>query len=145
LDQLLAPLKDQLSQEGFRGGLFGFFVSRVKQNLRILPFFISPSLICFGITQRMEFDVISGVVLVMDPQNKDFLMRCESNPALYTQCSIQWWESWSNEAMNVVAKLLLSEILEHIPVRFPPSLTAFTFFLPPPFLSPISNFVKKEQ
>lgn len=59
---------------------------------------------------------MKGVVLVMDPQNKDFLIRCESNPALYTQCSVQWWEAWSNEGMTVVAKMILHDILEAVPV-----------------------------
>ena len=26
----------------------------------------------------------------MDPSNSDFLLRCESNPALYTRCTMLW-------------------------------------------------------
>ena len=49
--------------------LYDFFVHRVQQMLH--------------------------VVLAMDPSNPTFLLRCESNPALYTRCSMLWMGSWS--------------------------------------------------
>lgn len=85
LDGLLLPLKDQSASDGFFGTLFQYFVHRVKTNLHI--------------------------ALIMDPGHKDFLPRCQSNPAVYTRCSIQWWDQWSTEGCAYVPSLFLKQIL----------------------------------
>ena len=89
IDPLLAPLKDKLSEQGYFGSHFGFFVERVRQNLHI--------------------------VLSMDPRNDQFQIRCESNPALYIKCNIQWWDNWTPETYRSVPYMFLSQILEDIP------------------------------
>lgn len=73
LDPLLAPLKEQASEEGFRGSLQSYFASQVKSHLHI--------------------------VLVMDSSSEQFVANCEANPALYTHCSFQSMESWSKQSM----------------------------------------------
>ncbi|KAJ1562887.1 Cytoplasmic dynein 2 heavy chain 1 [Nowakowskiella sp. JEL0078] len=79
IDQLLSSnLKDQHSEAGFRGSLFEFFVSRVRIHLHI--------------------------VLIMDYTSPHFVANCESNPALYTRCTLDWFESWSPESMFILAK-----------------------------------------
>ncbi|CAL1541204.1 unnamed protein product [Lymnaea stagnalis] len=82
LEPLLTPLRDMASEVGFRGSLISFFASRVMHNLH--------------------------VVLVMDSSNSSFILNCESNPALYKQCSVQWMEGWSRESMVKVPWMLLT-------------------------------------
>lgn len=74
LEPLLGPLRDQASQDGFRGTLVSYFASRVKRNLHI--------------------------VLIMDSSSRDFTANCESNPAFYKNCAFEWMEGWSRESMG---------------------------------------------
>ncbi|KAJ3098912.1 Cytoplasmic dynein 2 heavy chain 1 [Phlyctochytrium planicorne] len=78
LDTLLASLKDQHSEDGFRGTLFDFFVSRIRANLHI--------------------------VLLLDASSPHLIQYCEANPALYTKCQIEWVDNWSTESMEIMAK-----------------------------------------
>ncbi|EDO38992.1 predicted protein [Nematostella vectensis] len=73
LEPLLSPLRDQASQEGFRGTMFSYFASRVRTNLHI--------------------------VLIMDSSSPSFIVNCESNPAFFKTCAVQWMEQWSKESM----------------------------------------------
>ncbi|KAM8977653.1 cytoplasmic dynein 2 heavy chain 1 [Pelodytes ibericus] len=81
LEPLLSPLKDQASEDGFTGPVFGYFTHRVRQNLHI--------------------------VLIMDCTNANFTINCESNPALYKKCSVQWMEGWSDTSMKKIPGMLL--------------------------------------
>jgi dynein heavy chain 2 len=82
LEPLLGPLKELMLEEGgdFRTP-YDFMVSRVQKNLH--------------------------VVLAMDQTNADFLMRCESNPALYTRCTILWLGEWDQSSMDQVPAMCL--------------------------------------
>ncbi|TRY83670.1 hypothetical protein DNTS_027964 [Danionella cerebrum] len=84
LEPLLTPLKDQAAQDGFTGPLLSYFSHRVQQNLH--------------------------VVLIMDCTNEHFTINCESNPALYRKCSVQWMESWSDSSMKKIPEMLLSRM-----------------------------------
>ena len=78
LEPMLAPLKEEMGQHGYKHrSLFDFFVARVQQNLH--------------------------VALCMDPPTSSFLMRCESNPALYTRCSMLWMGAWDDASMEALA------------------------------------------
>ena len=89
LDTLLAPLKDEMGQSGFKHRtLFDFFVSRVQQFLH--------------------------VALSMDPSNPNFLVRCESNPALYTRCSMLWMASWAPHSMERLAEAQLRKVPDEL-------------------------------
>ena len=81
LEPILSPLRDQMSEDGFRGSLLSYFCNRVKANLHI--------------------------VFIMDTTADSFTPYCEANPALYTSCSFQSMESWSNESMLKVALMFL--------------------------------------
>ncbi|KAK7078013.1 hypothetical protein SK128_012525 [Halocaridina rubra] len=83
LDPLLMPLKDEAANEGFRGSQFAYFASRVLKNLHI--------------------------ALIMDCSNQDFSVQCESNPALYKQCTVLWMEGWSQDTMVQIPSMLLQE------------------------------------
>ena len=48
------------------------------------------------------------VVLIMDCTNTNFSINCESNPAFFKQCSVQWLDGWSRESMVDVPRLLLT-------------------------------------
>ncbi|XP_025088458.1 cytoplasmic dynein 2 heavy chain 1-like isoform X3 [Pomacea canaliculata] len=82
LEPLLSPLRDMASEVGFRGTLINFFASRVRSNLHI--------------------------ALIMDYTNVNFILNCESNPALYKQCCVQWMDGWSQESMVHVPRMLLT-------------------------------------
>ncbi|XP_024132434.1 cytoplasmic dynein 2 heavy chain 1 [Oryzias melastigma] len=81
LEPLLSPLKDSASQDGFSGPLYNYFSHRIRQNLHI--------------------------VLIMDCSNSNFTINCESNPAFYRKCSVQWMEGWSESSMKKIPELLL--------------------------------------
>ncbi|KAM9321467.1 cytoplasmic dynein 2 heavy chain 1 [Gastrophryne carolinensis] len=83
LEPLLSPLKDQASEDGFTGPMFNYFTYRVLQNLHI--------------------------VLIMDCTNSNFTINCESNPALYKKCSVQWMEGWSDMTMKKIPRMLFSD------------------------------------
>ncbi|KAM3875467.1 cytoplasmic dynein 2 heavy chain 1 [Diretmus argenteus] len=84
LEPLLSSLKDAASQDGFTGPLYNYFSYRIQQNLHI--------------------------VLIMDCTNSNFTINCESNPALYRKCSVQWMEGWSESSMKKIPELLLAKI-----------------------------------
>ena len=84
LEPLLSPLKDAMSEEGYRGSLFGYFSQRVRTHLHI--------------------------VLIMDLAGSNFTANCESNPALYTHCSYQCMEQWSQQTMLAIPDLFLRRL-----------------------------------
>ena len=55
------------------------------------------------------------VCVAMDPTNREFAARCESNPALFTKVTILWMENWCRSSMRTIpimidgVKLLLLE------------------------------------
>ncbi|XP_077915202.1 cytoplasmic dynein 2 heavy chain 1 isoform X5 [Halichoerus grypus] len=83
LEPLLLPLKDEASQDGFFGPVFNYFTYRIQQNLHI--------------------------VLIMDSTNLNFIINCESNPALHKKCQVLWMEGWSDSSMRKIPEMLLSE------------------------------------
>lgn len=92
MDALLAPLKDAFSASGLYKNLAEFFTSRVKANLHI--------------------------VLSMDPAHPSFGIRCESNPAIFTRCTILWMGRWSRAGMIEIPKQKLEKMLmPHAPAE----------------------------
>ncbi|CAB3978327.1 cytoplasmic dynein 2 heavy chain 1-like [Paramuricea clavata] len=88
LEPLLTPLRDQASQDGFRGTLFSYFASRVSKNLH--------------------------VVLIMDYTSATFTANCESNPSFFKSCTFKWMDGWSRESMVKVPTMFLSEEEMHV-------------------------------
>ncbi|XP_019521077.1 PREDICTED: cytoplasmic dynein 2 heavy chain 1 [Hipposideros armiger] len=86
LEPLLLPLKDQASQDGFFGPVFNYFSYRIQQNLHI--------------------------VLIMDCANLNFIINCESNPALHKKCQVLWMEGWSDSSMKKIPEMLFNETSE---------------------------------
>jgi dynein heavy chain 2 len=86
LDSILAPLKEEYSVSGINQHrtLYDYFISRIRNNLHI--------------------------VLSMDNNNPSFLIRCESNPAIYTRCSCLWFGRWSKESLLQIPKLRLDSV-----------------------------------
>eukprot|EP00327_Prymnesium_parvum_P015469 CAMPEP_0113281722 /NCGR_PEP_ID=MMETSP0008_2-20120614/28451_1 /TAXON_ID=97485 /ORGANISM="Prymnesium parvum" /LENGTH=3313 /DNA_ID=CAMNT_0000132155 /DNA_START=19 /DNA_END=9960 /DNA_ORIENTATION=- /assembly_acc=CAM_ASM_000153 len=85
LDTLLAPLKEEMGNAGFKHRtIFDFFVSRVQTYLH--------------------------VVLSMDPNNSTFATRCESNPALFTRCKMLWMSAWETDSMERIARATLEKV-----------------------------------
>lgn len=90
LEPLLGPLREEMREEGTFRTPYEFFVSRVKKNLHI--------------------------VLLMDPGHPRMLYRCESNPALYSQCAVLWIGEWRNTTLRVIPTLIegVKELLSNI-------------------------------
>ncbi|KAF0030538.1 hypothetical protein F2P81_017269 [Scophthalmus maximus] len=84
LEPLLSSLKDLASQDGFTEPLYNYFSHRIQQNLHI--------------------------VLIMDCSNTNFTINCESNPAFYRKCSVQWMEGWTESSMKKIPELLLAKM-----------------------------------
>ncbi|KAI8844037.1 dynein heavy chain and region D6 of dynein motor-domain-containing protein [Chytriomyces cf. hyalinus JEL632] len=78
MDALTSNLKSSHSEDGFNGSLFEYFVHRVRRNLHI--------------------------VLIMDSAHPQFVTNCESNPALYTRCQIQWMDAWTSDSTKIVCE-----------------------------------------
>ncbi|XP_034460809.1 cytoplasmic dynein 2 heavy chain 1 isoform X1 [Hippoglossus hippoglossus] len=83
LEPLLSSLKDSASQDGFTEPLYNYFSYRIQKNLHI--------------------------VLIMDCSNSNFTINCESNPAFYRKCSVQWMEGWTESSMKKIPELLLAK------------------------------------
>jgi dynein heavy chain 2 len=83
LEQIFHNLKNEYNEEGFRGSLFEFFLYRIKRNLH--------------------------VVLIMDCSSSSFISNCESNPAFYTRCQVEWMESWTPSTLIELAKNILTK------------------------------------
>eukprot|EP01065_Artemidia_motanka_P046736 TRINITY_DN7156_c0_g1_i1.p1 TRINITY_DN7156_c0_g1~~TRINITY_DN7156_c0_g1_i1.p1 ORF type:complete len:4841 (+),score=1881.44 TRINITY_DN7156_c0_g1_i1:123-14645(+) len=52
------------------------------------------------------------VIFTMNPNSPDFHNRCQTSPALFNRCTIDWFGEWSDTALMQVA----SEYTEHIDV-----------------------------
>ncbi|CAF1013145.1 unnamed protein product, partial [Didymodactylos carnosus] len=81
-ETILGPLREESAQEGFRGTMVQYFAQRVKINLHI--------------------------VLVMDFTRPDFTVICQSNPAFFKECAVQWMEGWSKESMLKIVPYILN-------------------------------------
>lgn len=91
LESIFSSLKNQHSEEGVRSTLLEYFVSRIKKNLHF--------------------------VLLFDASDTKLASNCESNPALYTRCSMEWVTSWVPDSMSAIARKMITgdDALRDIP------------------------------
>uniref|UniRef100_A0A7S1KLM8 Cytoplasmic dynein 2 heavy chain 1 n=1 Tax=Percolomonas cosmopolitus TaxID=63605 RepID=A0A7S1KLM8_9EUKA len=83
-DALMVQLKDKASQTAFEGTTYEFLTAQITKNLRI--------------------------ALSMDPTSHLFNIQCQSNPAIFNRCAIQWKTSFSSTGSLKIPKLILKEI-----------------------------------
>ncbi|CUG03846.1 Hypothetical protein, putative [Bodo saltans] len=88
MDSMLAPLREEASNEGFMGNISSYFVRRVFHNLR--------------------------VCIIMDPRNELFRSRCQANPGLLTCCSVQWLGTWSSDGTRSICKQNLQDVIKQL-------------------------------
>lgn len=74
LEPILVPLKQNASSSGFSGDIMKFYAENVRKNLHI--------------------------ILVMDCSHEDFTIICESNPAFFKECSVQWLPNFSENTYH---------------------------------------------
>eukprot|EP01035_Chromulina_nebulosa_P017589 gene17589-23159_t len=81
LELLLSPLREKMHESGgnYRTP-YEFFIARVRKYVH--------------------------VVMCMDPNHLQFLYRCESNPALYSQCTILWIGQLRQSSMQIIPTLM---------------------------------------
>ena len=84
LDPLLSSIRDEAADAGYTGRLESFFYKRVKRNLHI--------------------------ALILDISSPRFNLFCDSNPALYSCCSVVVMESWSNETLSLLPRLYFKSL-----------------------------------
>jgi len=81
LEPLLSPLRERMRDEDTNCRTpYEFFVHQISKYLHI--------------------------VLNMDPAHPQFLYRCESNPALYTQTAVLWVGEWSDSSLESIPHLI---------------------------------------
>jgi dynein heavy chain 2 len=82
LEPMLTPLREKLKEESSSNYRtpYDFFVARIKKYLHI--------------------------VLCLDPGHQQFLYRCESNPALYSQCTVKWISEWKTSSLKLIPTLM---------------------------------------
>ena len=86
MEPLLTPLKQNATNAGYSGDAFSFFAMNVKKNLHL--------------------------ALLMDCSSPDFVIRCESNPALYKECTILWTADLSPDTfISLPAAILSSKVM----------------------------------
>ena len=86
LEPIIAPLREKMREEA--GGNssvtyrtpYDFFVARIRKYLHI--------------------------VLCMDPANPKFVYRCESNPAIYSQCAVIWVGEWRTSSLKSIPLMM---------------------------------------
>uniref|UniRef100_H2ZF00 Dynein heavy chain linker domain-containing protein n=1 Tax=Ciona savignyi TaxID=51511 RepID=H2ZF00_CIOSA len=56
------------------------------------------------VNSLLSAEVMSNlhVVLIMDSTHEQFTINCESNPALYKLCHVQWMDQWDKHSMQQV-------------------------------------------
>lgn len=84
LEPLLIPIKDLANEAGHRGSLANYFADRIKHYLH--------------------------VILIMDCTNSNFIINCQSNPAFFKYCSVQWLEQWSRQTMLKIPQMLITKV-----------------------------------
>ena len=86
MEPLLQPLKQNATNAGYSGDALSFFARNVKKNLHL--------------------------ALLMDCSSPDFVIRCESNPALYKECTILWTADLSPDTfISLPAAILSSKVM----------------------------------
>lgn len=80
LDPLLAQLREKAREDGNFKSPYDFFISRINKYLHI--------------------------VICMDSTHSSFLYRCESNPALYSQCNVLWMAEFQKATLQSIPLLL---------------------------------------
>lgn len=111
LESVVTPLRNLAAQEDFLGSPLTFF----SQSMPYFSLFILLYLYNFVFTVKILPHLSSGVlqnlhiVLVLDFTRSTFTTLCESNPALYKQCSVMWWPDWSNASMRSIPRMLLEK------------------------------------
>ena len=86
MEPLLTPLKQNATNAGYTGDAISYFAKNVRKNLHI--------------------------VLIMDCSSPEFVIKCESNPAFYKECTILWNYDFSPETYMTVPISILNQIKE---------------------------------
>ena len=97
LESILSPLREESSQEAFRGTIVQYFAQRKTENKKDFFFFIVYDSF-LGVKTNLH------IVLIMDFTRPTFTITCQSNPAFFKECNVQWLEGWSERSMLKVRK-----------------------------------------
>ena len=83
LEPIITPLREMANNDGYSGDLYSYYAQSVLKNLHI--------------------------ILIMDCKRNTFSINCDSNPAIYKKCSVQWNETWSPDTLSKMPILMLKK------------------------------------
>eukprot|EP01059_Diplonema_ambulator_P000955 TRINITY_DN1073_c1_g3_i1.p1 TRINITY_DN1073_c1_g3~~TRINITY_DN1073_c1_g3_i1.p1 ORF type:complete len:4809 (+),score=2284.26 TRINITY_DN1073_c1_g3_i1:72-14498(+) len=86
-DQLI-----QQAREGINAQPHGSSVVDTSDKHQMYKWFVS------------QVQVNLHVIFTMNPNSPDFHSRCQTSPALFNRCTIDWFGEWSDEALDQVAR-----------------------------------------
>lgn len=95
LEAILSPLREESSQENFRGTMVQYFAQ--SKSFESCSF---DGIFSFSIGVKTNLHI----VLVMDFTRPTFTVTCQSNPGFFKECSVQWMEGWSERSMLKVTR-----------------------------------------
>lgn len=99
LEAILSPLREESSQDNFRGTMVQYFAQSLL-NLNHIELDSSYEHSFFeGVKTNLH------IVLVMDFTRPTFTVACQSNPGFIKECSVQWIDGWSERSMLKVSLL----------------------------------------
>ena len=80
LETLYASMREAMMDEGTEVNPYDYFIQQIRRSIHLC--------------------------VAMDPTSKNFDIRCESNPALFTRCTILWMGKWSRSSMRSVPAMI---------------------------------------
>lgn len=86
LENIIAMLRDAASAEGYNSSLYAYFALRVRRMMHI--------------------------ILIMDYTNESFIPNCQSNPAIYKQCSMLWLDNWTQRTQKMIPLSIIKKFYE---------------------------------
>ena len=89
IDQLVSgTVRDEMATEGFTGTPQAYVMRRIRANVRF----------CF----------------IMDPRHHLFGVRCQSNPALLSRCTLLYVDTWSTDGMRQLCHTVLKDTIKGV-------------------------------
>ncbi|KAI3384587.1 hypothetical protein SNEBB_000072 [Seison nebaliae] len=99
LDSIIGQLRNDASEDNFRGTMAQYFANRIQKNLHI--------------------------VLILDYADSNFSYYCESNPALFKECNIIWLDNWSSKTYGQLPPMIYSSVAEEMEEKSFPDLEKY--------------------
>lgn len=118
LETIVAPLRDQLEQDGFEGSLINYFnKSKYNSDLEHLNDLLDvqfyscsqwASMKCVFFFTKIGVREHLHIIITLDIARNDYKQFHEDYPQLVKNCSTVWIDSWSDITMQDMPHLLIN-------------------------------------